>query len=465
MGFLDKKVNEFQPINCQIKYGTAGFRDFSDNILEIASKIGIGLSVLAENCEDRIGIMITASHNPSEYNGVKIVDQNGEMISLHDEKIMEIIVNSKAETLKKLRDTVFHSYTLIIGYDTRETCPEIVKRIVDGAGTIRPVNVEEYGKITTPELHYLTFSKENNYLNCLKEIKLNNNIKVDCAGGVGYLSLEKLNHPNVKLYCSPQTNKLNYHCGSDYVLKSNSLPDGFELFEDEIGCSLDGDGDRLIFYYKDKTGNLRILDGDHIMMLWALYLKELFKETPVVVVTTPYCNQAFEKFLREKQIDVIFRATGVKNLHHEAKKHEIAVYFEANGHGTALCKNKLSENFILNQLVGDGIYNIFTTLIILDEMKITVDDWYKMVTKNPFINFSISNKNLPEITCNKVGDRILNPPHFQEKIDQLSEKYEAKIFARPSGTEPIIRIYIETQNDIEKIKDEITVYFEEQKIN
>ena len=84
------------------KYGTSGFRFHNKHILEIASKIGNAVSILSLKNKKNYGIMITASHNHFEDNGVKILNYEGHMISHDDETFIENYVNSNQDNIEVL---------------------------------------------------------------------------------------------------------------------------------------------------------------------------------------------------------------------------------------------------------------------------------------------------------------------------------------------------------------------------
>ena len=189
------------------------------------------------------------------------------------------------------------------------------------------------------------------------------------------------------------------------------------------------------------------------MALWAFFLKSKFPS--VVAVSTPYCNGATIDFLKKHNIDVKLTPTGIKNLHYEAQKYIVAVYFENNGHGTAhwpgdiVLKN--GQILAKNELIGDGIYNIFTTLQILEELEMTMDDWVNMYKKKNTYQYKIPISSVPDLQIQGVQCDIEEPGWLKEYVERKSRKHNARIFMRPSGTEPIIRVYMEADN-IPKLK-------------
>ena len=111
-------------------------------------------------------------------------------------------------------------------------------------------------------------------------------------------------------------------------------------------CSLDGDADRVVYYYmdQDESGQetkFNLLDGDKISTLIATHLRELVanadlsSQISLSIVQTAYANGSSTDYIENTmKCHASCVPTGVKYLHHEAEKFDIGVYFEANGHGT-----------------------------------------------------------------------------------------------------------------------------------
>lgn len=116
--------------------------------------------------------------------------------------------------------------------------------------------------------------------------------------------------------------------------------------------SLDGDADRLVYFsvHPESNSNIDLVDGDKILSLFALFIKNQLSilvqgedpttksnhHTRLGVVQTAYANGASTDYLKQSGLEVIFTPTGVKYLHEKAAEYDIGIYFEANGHGTIL---------------------------------------------------------------------------------------------------------------------------------
>ena len=481
------------------KYGTAGFRFDSTELLKISQKIAIGcVEILSKKpfYNNFLAIMITASHNIETDNGVKIINNQGTMIEQCDETILETIVNCNNNELLQIVENLKINppiITILFGRDTRKSGKQIYNELIKGFELVSNPIFIDADLITTPLFHYIAFHNnllENkiNYLNILNDIQLKFNPIVDCAGGVGAIILQQLNHKNLLICNFPENTILNVDCGSDFVQQTISPPNlnllgGSDIVQQTIsppnlnllgcsdivqqpiyppnlnllnsnnyGCSLDGDADRLIFWYKNNIGQFQILDGDNQLVLWSLFLQTIFPS--VVAITTPYCNSSTIDFLKKNNIQVIITPTGIKNLQHEAYKYNVAVYFENNGHGTAHYPNdiilKNGQILVKNELIGDGIYNIFTTCQILEELNLSFDDWFHLYKKKDVFQYKIPIQIIPDLQTSGIMYDVIYPIWLKEFIQIETKQYNDRIFLRKSGTEPVIRIFIES-NNIQKL--------------
>ena len=118
-------------------------------------------------------------------------------------------------------------------------------------------------------------------------------------------------------------------------------------------ASFDGDADRVVYFFFDKRSqnSFTLLDGDKIAVLTAQFVAEelaaagLGDEVRVGIVQTAYANGAAHKCVLASGIDCPYAKTGVKYCHHKAVEYDIGIYYEANGHGTAIFKDAVVERF------------------------------------------------------------------------------------------------------------------------
>ena len=377
---------------------------------------------------DNIGCMITASHNTKEYNGVKIIDVNGGMVSSNYENLAYDVANIRnvdkllsyiQSYINKQQNTTAHAssssvLTIHVGHDTRSHSPRFTNLIIQSIncmqrllGSSINLQVKHHGIVTTPLLHHLVLHSNSqsgflplyitpsptingyydllahSYINLLRTLPASNSslssrkrssLIVDCACGVGYYAVKKLDDrikrlsgdSNIatKLIANngPTDGVLNELCGSEIVQKKQCPPKWWNQITAPknvpYGAAIDGDADRIVFFANNATSSdgFILLDGDQIACLICKYLQQLINvlsnngsssTTPVLtlgVVQTAYANGASTQYLkRVLGVDnVKIAKTGVKYVHHmaETSGFDISVYFEANGHGTVLFNNE-----------------------------------------------------------------------------------------------------------------------------
>jgi len=197
----------------------------------------------------------------------------------------------------------------------------------------------------------------------------------------------------------------------------------------DIGFSFDGDADRVIGV--DSKGN--VLDGDHILFLWG---RELMKEdtlTNNLLISTQMANLGFENAWN-KIGGILFRTdVGDKYVHDAIKKKKAVLGGEQSGH-------ILSK---INNFSGDGILTALQISKICKKKNINLNDWLKSSFK-PFPQ-KLTNINL-NFNINKLN---LNTKTL---IDQTLENFQSmysdncRVYIRPSGTEPVIRVLVEAKD-------------------
>ncbi|XP_063972227.1 phosphoacetylglucosamine mutase [Diachasmimorpha longicaudata] len=505
-----------------IQYGTAGFRTSADVLDHVLYRMGILTVLRSKQKNAAIGLMITASHNEEPDNGVKLVDPAGEMLESSWEEIATHLANvPDSELIITLKKIVKEQHinedapaSVIIGRDTRESGWGLSRSAIDGVNAADG-SIQDFGVITTPQLHYLIvcsntngaygessvdgyFSKLGEAFLKVKESKskelYQGEIYLDAANGVGGIAVkefQKILEGNLTIRVFNDGNgTLNYKCGADYVKVQQRAPLNSPVKPFTRSVSIDGDADRVVYYYMDEGEKFHLLDGDRIATLVASYLKELVEDSGLNIclglVQTAYANGASTNYISELlKIPVVCTDTGVKHLHHKALEFDIGVYFEANGHGTVVVKPSTLEAItaasqttvlpekcqtaalklknlidVVNQTVGDALSDMLVVEAILYARGWDITTWEKSYTDLPNrqLKVKVQDRNVVETT--DAARTCTSPPGLQDKINELVARYhKGRSFVRASGTEDVVRVYAEcdSSTEVEKLAAEVAL--------
>merc|ERR1712093_844050 len=301
---------------------------------------------------------------------VKLVDPMGEMLENSWEAYSTELANAKNEDVAKVYKSLEEKLKInpvtpsrvTYARDTRPSGPKLVQALVD-ALQAAGAEYTDYKLLTTPQLHYLTrctntegtpqsygdVSEKGYYeklaaafVRAMKGEKTVGPVTVDCANGVGGPKLAELlkylpkasEGVEIKILNDDvlKAEVLNHECGADYVKTKQRAPPSSKAGPNERCCSLDGDADRIIYYFNDPEHGFRLLDGDKIATLAASFIGDLAREArlsdelKIGVVQTAYANGASTKYVEKSLgLPVVCTPTGVKWLHHAATKFDVGV--------------------------------------------------------------------------------------------------------------------------------------------
>ena len=364
------------------------------------------VAYLTRKYEALAGVVISASHNPGEYNGIKFFNNEGLKLADSVENEIEDIISN----IEKL--------------DLRSIGSEIGKLFINNNGSR---DYKDYLKTTI-----------NIDLTGLR-------VAMDCGHGalykIGPELIKELNGDVIVVNHEPDGMNINKKCGStDPTIIQKLVLDE----RADIGISFDGDGDRIIAV--DEKGV--ILDGDHILAICGTYLKQVGKLRNNVVVGTSMTNMGLDIYLRENGMDIVKTDVGDRYGLEEMLKSDYVLGGEQSGHIIFLDYNT----------TGDGLA---TGLHLLEVMK---------ATKKPLSQLNSIMTNYPQILLNANVDNNLKYKYIENEeirveIERIEDLFhgEGRVLIRPSGTEPLVRVMIEgkEQSEIQRIAKELVVFIEE----
>ncbi|XP_037541316.1 phosphoacetylglucosamine mutase [Nematolebias whitei] len=476
-----------KPAGLVLQYGTAGFRTNAKQLDHIMFRMGLLATLRSKKTKATIGVMVTASHNPEEDNGVKLVDPMGEMLTATWEGFATQLANTEQEELltamkdiiKKEAINMSQEANLFVGRDTRSSSASLSQAVLDGVHALGG-HSKDYGLVTTPQLHYMVCCQNTHgkygdatldgYYSklCQAFLQLTRNASnrtddqkylcVDGANGIGALKVREIESRlkkelQMSIFNDGSKGELNRQCGADFVKVQQKPPTGIDMNSGDRCCSFDGDADRIVYYYTDSQGLFHLLDGDKIATLISTFLKELLIQAgldlKIAVVQTAYANGSSTHYL-ENTMKVIVKCTktGVKHLHHAAQEFDVGVYFEANGHGTVLFSKHAEVKIqqlakatsindevkkaalllqstinIINQTVGDAISDMLLIEAILAIKGMTVQQWDSIYNDLPNRQLKVKVSDRRVIDTTDAERRVVSPAGLQEAIDTLVNNY------------------------------------------
>ena len=344
-----------------------------------------GLAMLTKKMRANLGIMITASHNPYYDNGLKLFGPDGLKLSDKIEKKIEKLIDSKINNNLSL-----------------------------------PENLGRVKRLENATDRYLNILK-NNFPKSfsLKGTK----IAIDCANGAGYKSAPKLFRSlGAKVYnigVNPNGLNINQKCGSTFPQKIKSLVSRKKV---NLGISLDGDADRIIVCDE----NSKIINGDQIIAM----LAKRWKKKKILkggVIGTLMSNYGLEVFFKENKIKFIRANVGDRYVKEKMQIKKFNLGGEQSGH---IILGKFATT-------GDGLLVALEILFSMRKGK-KASELFKNFIPTPQVlkNIYVKDKNI--INSVKCKNAI-------KKSTKLLGK-DGRILVRKSGTEPKIRIMVETKN-------------------
>lgn len=373
----------------------AGLLSIGAEVMRLGVISTPGVAYLTKATSAEAGIMISASHNPVEDNGIKFFGPDGFKLSDEQEEEIEQLM------------------------DGDDPLPRPV------GGDIGVVN--DYFEGGQKYLSYLKESVDNDF----EGIR----IALDCAhGSTSSLATHLFADLEADVFTigsSPDGLNINDGFGSTH-------PENLQAFVSEknadIGLAFDGDGDRLIAV--DENGNM--VDGDQIMYICAKYMNEKGVLRHNTVVSTVMSNLGFYKALEKNGMKSDKTAVGDRYVMEEMRRGGFNLGGEQSGHII----------FLDYTTTGDGMLTALQLVNVMKETSKPLAELAGEVTKFPQV--------LKNVKVNEK-ERALKSPRVLDEIDQVEKEMggNGRVLVRPSGTEPLVRVMVEapTKEDCERYAD------------
>ncbi len=340
------------------------------------------------------GVVISASHNPVEFNGIKFFDGNGYKLPDALEEEIEALIKNNMQGVK-----------FPIG---------------PGVGKIK----------------YRTDAKEEYVNHAIQSVRVDLTglkIVVDCAEGASFYTsveaLKELGGQVVAIHNNPDGTNINANCGSTHMEELQARV----VFEKaQIGLAFDGDADRLLAV--DENG--KVVDGDQIMAIVGNYMKEKGKLNGDTIVATVMSNLGF--FLMGKDNGITIEKTKVGDRYVLERMKEIGASLGGEQSGQVI--------FLDENTTGDGLLSALHLLEVMVETGKRLSELANIMEVLPqaLVNAKVANHR---------KDKYMEFQEIVDAINKLEEKYAGagRVLIRPSGTEPLVRVMIEGK-DIQVIR-------------
>lgn len=335
------------------------------------------------------GVVISASHNPFEFNGIKIFNCQGyKLPDEMEEKIEEIVLNSE------------------------HTIPKAIGQ-----------NIGRKWDVTGAVSDYISYLKSNINVD-LTGLK----VAVDCANGASYVTapraLIELGADVSVINNNPDGININANCGSTHIggLQKYVIDNHMH-----VGLAFDGDADRVLAV--DEKGN--VVDGDQIMAILSTEMKKRGRLKNDTLVVTVMSNLGLQIMAKQNGINLAKTKVGDRYVLEEMLANDYSIGGEQSGHVILLDYNT----------TGDGLFTGLQLLSVLKKSceKLSTLSSVMQVFPQVLVNAKVSNDKKNDYMSDNI---IMNT--IKDIENEFKE--EGRVLVRPSGTEPLVRVMIEGKN-------------------
>ena len=372
----------------------SGFTSVGMDVFLLGPMPTPAVAMLTRSLRADLGVMLSASHNPSHDNGIKLFDPDGYKLSDDIEKQIEELIDG--DTSKLLAPSE---------------------------------NIGRATRVESAQERYIEFAKRT----LPKNLRLDGlRIVIDCANGAGYKvapeALWELGAEVIKVGVEPNGRNINLKCGST---APEALIEKVREVRADIGIALDGDADRVVIV--DEKGH--IVDGDQLMAVIAESWHRRGKLAAGGIVATVMSNLGLERYLKGIGLSLARTPVGDRYVTEHMRKHGFNVGGEQSGH------------IVLSDFTttGDGLVSALQVLAVV------------VSTGKPVSEVCSRFQPLPQLLKNVryAGGKPLDDSRVQKAIEGGKAKLgeTGRLVIRPSGTEPVIRVMAE--GDDEKLVNSV----------
>jgi phosphoglucosamine mutase len=366
----------------------SGFTSVGVDVFLLGPMPTPAVAMLTRSLRADAGVMISASHNKSEDNGIKLFDPDGYKLSDDLELEIERLIETNSSELLVPADK--------IGRATR---------------------------VESAQERYIEFAKRT----LPKNMKLSGlRIVIDCANGAAYKvapeALWELGAEVIKIGVEPNGRNINHKCGST---APEALIEKVREVRADIGIALDGDADRVVII--DEKG--QIVDGDQLMAVIAESWNRRGKLSAGGVVATVMSNLGLERYLKEQGLGMVRTPVGDRYVVEHMRKHGYNVGGEQSGH------------IVLSDFTttGDGLVSALQVLACV------------VATERPVSEVCARFTPLPQVLKNVryANGKPLDDSRVVKAIEGAKQRLgdAGRLVIRPSGTEPVIRVMAEGDDE------------------
>ncbi len=374
---------------------TAGFLSYGANVKLLGVMPTPAVAYLTRELNADASVVISASHNTFEFNGIKFFSNEGTKISDEiEEEIEELMDSPKLEELTAVNEKI-------------------------GISEIKTDYIEKY----------VEFFKNNFQSAIDKNNRKNFVVGIDTANGATFEIAERVFTElgiNYKIINNmPNGININENCGSTHLeaIKKKVVDENLSL-----GIAYDGDGDRCLAV--DEKGN--VIDGDIILAIVSKYMLENNILNRNTLVATVMSNMGLSKYAENNDIALKQTKVGDRYVLEEMKKHGYNLGGEQSGHVIMLDYNP----------TGDGILTSLMLIKILLEKNVSASEMAKIIKIYPqvLINAKVSNDKKYDFDKDE---------EIQSVIDEAQMEFagNGRVLIRASGTEPLVRVMIEGEDE------------------